>query len=43
MTWFRRETGVHWLVGFGNEPKIQQEALEYVHRRLYRNVPGAAE
>ena len=43
MTWFRRETGVHWLAGFGHEPKIQQQALEYVHRRRYGNVPGAAE
>src|SRR3954466_3415110 len=26
MTWFRREPGVHWLNGFGDDPKIQNEA-----------------
>jgi tRNA dimethylallyltransferase len=28
MTWFRRESGVTWLHGFGDEERIQQEALE---------------
>jgi tRNA dimethylallyltransferase len=27
MTWFRHETGMHWLRGFGNEMQIQREAL----------------
>jgi tRNA dimethylallyltransferase len=27
MTWFRRESGVHWLDGFGDEPKIQRNTL----------------
>lgn len=27
MTWFRRETGVMWLNGFGDEARIQEEAL----------------
>jgi tRNA dimethylallyltransferase len=26
MTWFRREPGVHWLRGFGDETNIQSEA-----------------
>ena len=26
-TWFRREHGVHWLAGFGDEPRVQAEAL----------------
>jgi tRNA dimethylallyltransferase len=30
MTWFRREPGVHWLAGFGDEPDVQQQALEKV-------------
>lgn len=30
MTWFRREPEVHWLRGFGDEAKIQQEAAELV-------------
>ena len=27
MTWFRREPDVTWLKGFGDDPRIQQEAL----------------
>jgi tRNA dimethylallyltransferase len=30
MTWFRREPGVHWLRGFGDDPAIQQQALDLV-------------
>jgi tRNA dimethylallyltransferase len=26
-TWFRREHGVHWIAGFGNDPRVQAEAL----------------
>jgi tRNA dimethylallyltransferase len=33
-TWFRREPGVHWLAGFGNDPQIQQAALEAVSRAI---------
>ena len=27
-TWFRRETGMRWLAGFGDEKAVQDEALE---------------
>ena len=30
MTWFRREPEVHWLKGFGDDVRIQQEALKRV-------------
>jgi tRNA dimethylallyltransferase len=30
MTWFRRQPEVTWLNGFGDDPKIQREALERV-------------
>lgn len=30
MTWFRREPEVHWLQGFGDDARIQHEALERV-------------
>ncbi len=30
MTWFRREPGVHWLKGFGNDPDIQAQAISMV-------------
>jgi tRNA dimethylallyltransferase len=30
MTWFRREPGIVWLSGFGDEPEIQSAALSQV-------------
>jgi tRNA dimethylallyltransferase len=30
MTWFRKESGVAWLGGFGDEPGIQEEALRHL-------------
>lgn len=32
ITWFRRESGVHWLEGFGYEETIKTEALSIVSR-----------
>lgn len=34
ITWFRREHGVHWLVGFGDNPTIQQAAASYLDEVL---------
>jgi len=41
MTWFRREKGVIWLEGFGDEGKIQKEALQRVLRAMGAKIPGA--
>ena len=41
MTWFRREKGVHWLEGFGDEARIQTEALDSVRAELGAAVSGA--
>jgi tRNA dimethylallyltransferase len=30
ITWFRKETGVHWLAGFGDAPEISAAALAIV-------------
>jgi tRNA dimethylallyltransferase len=27
VTWFRKEPGVHWLEGFGDDPEVQARAL----------------
>jgi tRNA dimethylallyltransferase len=32
ITWFRRESGVRWLDGFGDSPTIQAGALEFVQQ-----------
>ena len=34
LTWFRKEPAVHWLEGFGDEARIQQEALAMVGRHI---------
>ena len=32
LTWFRREHGVHWLAGFGDDTNIQQAGVEQLTR-----------
>src|SRR5271155_1887382 len=34
MTWFRRESEVHWLEGFGDEAGIRDEAVRLIAERL---------
>jgi tRNA dimethylallyltransferase len=34
LTWFRREPGVHWLKGFGNDSAVQQQAFTLVRAEL---------
>jgi len=34
MTWFRREPGVQWLAGFGDEPEIKAQSLDLVRNHL---------
>jgi tRNA dimethylallyltransferase len=34
MTWFRKEPGMEWLKGFGDETSIQQAALDRVWKFL---------
>jgi tRNA dimethylallyltransferase len=33
LTWFRKEAGVHWLKGFGDDPKLQNDALKYLQEQ----------
>lgn len=33
MTWFRRESEVHWIAGFGDQSKTQEEALAWLQSR----------
>ena len=34
MTWFRKETGVHWFAGFGTAPAILSQVIPCVAERL---------
>lgn len=38
MTWFRKEPGMHWLAGFGDDPAIQQSAREWLAGMLDRDA-----
>lgn len=40
ITWFRREAGVNWLNGFGDDPAIQRQALRILHEELRSAVQG---
>jgi tRNA dimethylallyltransferase len=42
-TWFRKEEGVHWLQGFGDDALVQDQALEIVRKELAaeNHLPGA--
>jgi len=41
LTWFRREPGVHWLEGFGDDPKVQNAALPYLRSQGLQAGRGA--
>ena len=30
LTWFRREAGVHWFEGFGDDAQVQTQSLKYL-------------
>jgi len=40
ITWFRRETGVHWLGGFGDDPEVQQQVLRILREELQGAIAG---
>jgi len=33
LTWFRREPNVHWIAGFGDDPPVQQAALQWLRQQ----------
>jgi tRNA dimethylallyltransferase len=39
LTWFRKDTGIHWLTGFGAEPEIRQQAIDLVADHLSVYLP----
>ena len=39
ITWFRREAGVHWLAGFGDELRVQQHALAWLREQGLTSPP----
>lgn len=41
LTWFRREKGVHWLAGFGDEETTQRAALKVVRTEVTAGISDA--
>jgi tRNA dimethylallyltransferase len=35
LTWFRREQNVHWLTGFGDEERVQDQARRWLSARVF--------
>jgi len=40
LTWFRKEPGIHWLTGFGDDQELQNDALEYLQSQELRVSRG---
>jgi len=34
MTWFRREAGITWFAGFGDDPEIETRVFDWLNRQL---------
>jgi tRNA dimethylallyltransferase len=34
LTWFRKEQDVRWMEGFGDDPRVQAEALAILQRAI---------
>jgi tRNA dimethylallyltransferase len=34
LTWFRKDSGVHWHEEFGDDPEVQQQALQWLQQGL---------
>lgn len=39
LTWFRKESAVYWLAGFGDGPQIQREARDFITARMAPDAP----
>ena len=39
LTWFRRDSSVHWLTGFGDDPYIQDQARELLRQQGLAESP----
>jgi len=42
LTWFRKEPGVHWVTGFGDDPRVQDEVCEWLRQQGLNKSPRAS-
>jgi len=39
MTWFRKDPGIHWFTGFGDDPRLQDETSGWIRQQGIRESP----
>jgi tRNA dimethylallyltransferase len=39
MTWFRKDPGIHWFTGFGDDPRLQDETSGWFRQQGIRESP----
>jgi tRNA dimethylallyltransferase len=42
LTWFRKDPGVRWFAGFGDDPQLQREAFAWLRQEGLRESPQAS-
>jgi tRNA dimethylallyltransferase len=42
LTWFRKDTGVRWFAGFGDDPQLQREAFAWLGQQGLPESPRAS-
>jgi tRNA dimethylallyltransferase len=42
LTWFRKDSDVHWLEGFGDDPRVQDQAREWLRRQSLAESQGTS-
>jgi len=42
LTWFRKESGVYWLAGFGDELRVQNEVRDWIRHQHLGESPRAS-
>jgi tRNA dimethylallyltransferase len=42
LTWFRKDPGVHWFSGFGDDPRVQDEVRQWLLQQDLSESPQAS-
>jgi tRNA dimethylallyltransferase len=42
LTWFRKDPAIHWLAGFGDDPRVQDEVRQWLLQQDLSESPQAS-